>query len=56
MGDTISDIDAARQSGIYSIGVSWGFEQDKSSLSKNANHIINNFKELIGFEHKTKLI
>ena len=42
VGDTISDIDAACQSGIYSIGVSWGFEQDKSSLIKNADYIIYN--------------
>ena len=56
VGDTISDIDAACQSGIYSIGVSWGFEQDKSSLIKNADYIINNFKELKDFKYKTKLI
>lgn len=27
VGDTISDIDAACQSGIYSIGVSWGLSR-----------------------------
>lgn len=44
IGDCISDIEAALEADVYSIGVLWGW-QDKIMLEK-ANILVNNHAQL----------
>ena len=46
IGDAKSDAIAARQAGVKSIGVFWGYGKDKTELIKNADYIIKDVKEL----------
>lgn len=55
IGDTLSDIVAAKKSGIDVIAIFNGYEKDKESLLKNANYIINSVKDLCQAEIMTTI-
>lgn len=46
IGDTPSDMTAAKNAGINGIGVLWGYGNDKSQLINNADFVVNNIEEL----------
>lgn len=37
IGDALSDINAAKQAGVYSVAVLWGYGNDKTALKSNAD-------------------
>lgn len=41
IGDALSDINAAKQAGVYSVAVLWGYGNDKTALKSNADICIN---------------
>lgn len=46
VGDSLSDIQAAQQTGLCSIGVFWGYEVDKASLRETADWVCNSPSDL----------
>ena len=46
IGDTINDIGLGVNSGITSIGVTWGYNNRKLLMSAGANHLVDNAQEL----------
>ena len=46
IGDTINDIGLGVNSGITSIGVTWGYNNRKLLMSAGANHLVNNAQDL----------
>ena len=46
IGDAATDMIAAHKAGINGIGVLWGYGQDKTPLTKNADYVIKNIYEL----------
>ncbi len=46
VGDSLSDIQAAQQTGLCSIGVFWGYEVDKASLRESADWVCHSPSEL----------
>ena len=46
IGDTINDIGLGANSGITSIGVTWGYNNRKLLMSAGANHLVDNAQEL----------
>ena len=46
IGDALSDITAAKNTGVYSIGALWGYSNDKKALIENANKVIKSMGEL----------
>ncbi|MBP3924568.1 HAD family hydrolase [bacterium] len=46
IGDSSSDMTAAKEAGISSVGVLWGYGRDKTELLKNADFVINRIEEL----------
>ena len=46
IGDTINDIGLGVNSGITSIGVTWGYNNSELLMSAGANHLVNNAKDL----------
>ena len=46
IGDTINDIGLGVNSGITSIGVTWGYNNRKLLISAGANHLVDNAQEL----------
>lgn len=47
VGDSISDIRAARETGIQSIAVSWGHQSQARLREANPNYLVNSPKELL---------
>ena len=46
IGDTINDIGLGVNSGITSIGVTWGYNNRKLLMSAGANHLVDNAQDL----------
>jgi len=46
IGDTINDIGLGVNSGITSIGVTWGYNDRKLLISAGANHLVDNAQDL----------
>ena len=46
IGDTINDISLGVNSGITSIGVTWGYNNRKLLMSAGANHLVDNAEDL----------
>lgn len=46
IGDSLSDIRAAKQAGVLDIAVLWGYDKDKSSLIKESTYVVSNVEEL----------
>ena len=46
IGDTINDIGLGVNSGITSIGVTWGYNNRKLLMSAGANHLVDNAEDL----------
>ena len=46
IGDTINDIGLGVNSGITSIGVTWGYNNSKLLISAGANHLVDNAQDL----------
>jgi phosphoglycolate phosphatase len=46
IGDTINDIGLGVNSGITSIGVTWGYNNRKLLISAGANHLVDNAQDL----------
>ena len=46
IGDTINDIGLGVNSGIKSIGVTWGYNNRKLLISAGANHLVDNAQDL----------
>ena len=46
IGDTINDIGLGVNSGITSIGVTWGYNNRKLLISAGANHLVDNSQDL----------
>ena len=46
IGDTINDIGLGVNSGITSIGVTWGYNSRKLLISAGANHLVDNAQDL----------
>lgn len=46
VGDSLNDILSAKQAGIKSIGVLWGYGLDKNELIKNADYIAKEVREI----------
>jgi phosphoglycolate phosphatase-like HAD superfamily hydrolase len=46
VGDALSDIDAANEAGISSIGACWGYCKDKQTLKEKATVVYNSIGEL----------
>ena len=46
IGDAASDMIAAKGADIDGIGVLWGYGSNKDALIENANHVVNDVKEL----------
>src|SRR3990167_9311652 len=47
IGDETRDIDAAKQNGIYSIAVTWGFNSEKILLQHQPHYIARNPNDLL---------
>jgi len=48
IGDTAVDIQIARNSGVKSIAVDWGYHNEERLRQENPDYYIRNFRELIG--------
>ena len=46
VGDAPFDIQAAKDAGVVSIGVTWGFFDEETLVNEGADHICHNFDEL----------
>lgn len=46
IGDAASDVVAAKETGIFSIGVLWGYGNDKSDLINQSDMVVKDIKEL----------
>ncbi|MBR0277552.1 MAG: HAD family hydrolase [Clostridia bacterium] len=46
-GDTITDMQTGKNAGIYTVGVLWGFRDEKELLSGNPDKIINNTYDIL---------
>lgn len=46
IGDSLSDMRAAKQAGVLDIAVLWGYDKDKSSLIKESTYVVSNVEEL----------
>jgi phosphoglycolate phosphatase len=46
IGDAESDIAAAKEAGVKSVGVLWGYGTDKTFIKQNADFVINKMDEL----------
>lgn len=46
IGDSLSDIRAAKQAGVLDIAVLWGYDKDKLSLIKESTYVVSNVEEL----------
>ena len=47
IGDTIFDIDMAKNAGVKSVGVSWGYHEVSELRASGADYIINHISELL---------
>ncbi|SFT67967.1 phosphoglycolate phosphatase [Pseudovibrio denitrificans] len=47
IGDTTFDMQMARNAGVKSVGVTWGYHSAEDVKSAGATYVINHFKELI---------
>ena len=54
IGDASSDVTSAKEAGVTSIGVLWGYGDDKTNLIKNSDYVVQNTEELkkcLGFDY-----
>lgn len=56
IGDETRDIDAAKQSGIHSVAVTWGFNSEKVLLQHQPDYVVKTPDDLLEICKKFKLI
>lgn len=49
VGDTVFDVEGANRTGMDSVGVSWGFGDEKAMLDEGAKAVVHNMEELFSF-------
>jgi len=49
VGDTSVDIQTAKNAGLISVAVTWGFRSKQSLLAENPDYIIDTPQELLNF-------
>jgi phosphoglycolate phosphatase len=47
VGDTVVDIQIAKNSGVKSVAVSWGYHDEKTLKQENPDYYIKNFREIL---------
>lgn len=54
VGDTSFDMMLAQNAGCHAVGVSWGYHSTQELVESGANHLIDNFADLLGIVHPGK--